>query len=369
MPPAPARSQAFPIIRKTAVAVAMLVAVVLIMMWLMGVFRSKIEPRAESGPAGRPAEGVTLEAVRAVRVPISESAVGSVRPVHETAVAAKLLAKVLAVHVRAGQAVARDDVLVELDNADLTARREQAAAAVQAAQAARDQSRIEHERVERLIQQGAAARLEMDRAVNALKAAEADFERAQQSLQEAETILGFAVIRSPIDGIVVDKRIEVGDTARPGDVLVSLYDPTRMQLVASVRESLAQRLKVEQTIPVQIDALDLLCHGQISEIVPEADTVSRTFAVKVTGPCPPGVYTGMFGRIMIPLDETEVLVIPRQAVRRIGQLDVVEVHRDGLLQRRVVQLGRPLEEDASQIQVLAGLREGEQVALPAGAAS
>jgi multidrug efflux pump subunit AcrA (membrane-fusion protein) len=74
----------------------------------------------------------------------------------------------------------------------------------------------------------------------------------------------------------------------------------------------------------------------------------------------------MFGRVLIPLDEEEVLVIPRAAVRRVGQLDIVDVAESGgasgaTLRRRVVQLGRDFDD---QVQVLSGLRVGEMVALP-----
>ena len=47
--------------------------------------------------------------------------------------------------------------------------------------------------------------------------------------------------------------------------------------------------------------------------------------MKVTGPCPPNVYSGMFGRIFIPLEDEDVLVVPPEAVRRVGQLDEVDV--------------------------------------------
>jgi multidrug efflux pump subunit AcrA (membrane-fusion protein) len=80
----------------------------------------------------------------------------------------------------------------------------------------------------------------------------------------------------------------------------------------------------------------------------------------------------MFGRLLIPLDEEEVLVIPQAAVRRVGQLDIVEVAEGAeaaggssvsappMLRRRVVQLGRQF---GDQVQVLSGLRVGEKVAL------
>ena len=360
-------SGAASVARTVGVGVVFTAVVVVLLLWLAGVFAPKVgsgehEPR---GVAGRPVGNTPLVAARLVSMPATEPAVGTVRAVHETSVASKLLAKVTAVNVQAGQAVNRGDVLVRLDDKDLAARLRQADAAVAAATAARDQARIEYERVNVLYEQGNASKIEWERVETAQKTAEAELERAQQARSESQTNVDYATVRSPIDGIVVDKRVEAGDTATPGQVLVTLYDPDRMQLVARVRESLAQRLQVGQDIGVSVDALAKTCAGRVSEIVPEAETASRSFSVKVTGPCPPGVYSGMFGRLLIPLDDEEVLLIPRRAVRQIGQLDVVDVAESAgdqrVLRRRSVQLGRGFGED---VEVLAGLKAGEQVALP-----
>jgi multidrug efflux pump subunit AcrA (membrane-fusion protein) len=137
-----------------------------------------------------------------------------------------------------------------------------------------------------------------------------------------------------------------------------------MQLVATVRESLAHRLKVGQPIEVRIENFNKRCSGTISEIVPEAQSSSRAFQVKVTGPCPEGMYSGMFGRIVIPLDEEEVLVIPRRAVQSVGQLDLVNVSSESGVSRRAVRLGRTIGE---HVEVLSGLRAGEQVQAPTNA--
>jgi RND family efflux transporter MFP subunit len=348
------------------------------LLWLAGVFHTKIG--TEGSPVipvgGQPVGADTaLVPVRVLSSPRIESAVGTIRAVHEASVASKLLAKVVEISVQAGQEVHVGEVLVRLDDADLQAQLRQAGAVVASADAARNQAQIEYDRVSSLYERANASKTEFDQAQTALKTAAAELERAEQARQQAQAVLDYATIRSPIDGKVVDKLVEVGDTARPGEVLVTLYDPTRMQLVASVRESLSQRLRVGQTIGVHVDALDKTCDGQVSEIVPEAESASRTFSVKVTGPCPPGVYTGMFGRLLIPLDEEEVLVIPRAAIRRVGQLDLVDVaepvRKQGgtgslpasglVLRRRIVQLGR---EFGDQVQVLSGLAAGEQVALP-----
>jgi RND family efflux transporter MFP subunit len=169
-----------------------------------------------------------------------------------------------------------------------------------------------------------------------------------------------------MDGVVVDKKVDEGDMVQPGQVLLTLYDPTKMQLVANVRESLAEQLKVGQNINVFVEALSLRCQGEVSEIVPQAQRASRSFEVKVTGPCPPGVYAGMFGRMRIPLGKKQVLVIPRDAVRSVGQLNMVRVAKDGRLLRRAVQLGQEIDE---KVQVLAGLKPGEQVATHYGTAT
>ena len=138
--------------------------------------------------------------------------------------------------------------------------------------------------------------------------------------------------------------------------LLTMYDPTHMQMVATVRESLAMRLKVGQEIPARLDTLDTNCHATISEIVPEAQAESRSFQVKVTGPCPPNVYSGMFGRIFIPLEDEEVLVVPPggRAAGRAARRGRRRRGRDAV-SRRAVQLGRTLDEGR---EVLSGLERG-----------
>ena len=141
-------------------------------------------------------------------------------------------------------------------------------------------------------------------------------------------------------------------------MLLTLFDPSHMQMVASVRESLAMHLKPGQMLPTRLDSLDLDCEATISELVPEADVASRSFTVKVTGPCPPGAYSGMFGRLKLPLADEEVLVAPESAIRRVGQLTMVDVVHENIVHRRNVRIGRTLGTD---VEILSGLSDGELV--------
>lgn len=358
--------RAVSIIAKAAVGLGFTVAVVVLLLWLAGAFESKITPETHPAPSARGVPvGAGLVAAVSVQIPREESAVGTVEADRQSTIASRILSRVVSIDVEAGQRVEQGQVLAMLDDSDLRQRLEQSQAVLDAARATLDQAVEELTRAERSAAQGAASELEVIRARNAVRAADADVQRAERSVAEAKTVLDYAVIRAPFAGIVIERRAEVGDTVTPGTPLLTMYDPTRMQLVASVRESLTVRLAVGDRVRARIDSLGIECEAEVSEIVPEASARSRAFRVKVTGPCPPGVYPGMFGRISVPLDPEGVLAIPAEAVHHVGQLDFVDVATgtgaDATLIRRAVQLGRSFEDGT--VEVLAGLREGELVLL------
>lgn len=341
--------------------IAVLLAMALLVLWLSGLLHERIpattnpDRRLRILPADVPVITMTMTST-----PVVEEAVGSIRAVQQVELASRLLARIVQLGVSgAGQPVKKGDVLVTLEDADLRARVLEAKAARQAAEDSRLLAEGDLARARQLHAEKIVSERELQQQTTRLANATAEVERLAQAVIAAETMLGFAVLRSPIDGIVIDKLVESGDTVTPGQPLMRLYDPTRMQLVASVRERLASRLRVDDSVEVAVDALGLRCHGTVSEIVPQAAAESRTFDVKVTGPCPDGVFTGMFGRVLVPLGNREVLSIPRSAIESVGQIDQVFVVReDSSLARRFVVLGEPLED---RIEILSGLAVGERI--------
>ena len=361
-------------VSRAGILLGFVAGVVLLVLWLAGGFDRKVAMPSLEGKTDLEAPGSTINGpskgselkgravpVRQVLLPRSESAVGTIRAVHETSIGSKLLARVTEVSLKAGQKVRSGDILLRLDDADLRAKLQQAKAAVASVEAVRAQAVTDEQRYAELSKTKAVSKQQYEQAATALQSAEAELRRAREAVNEVQATLDWATVRSPIDGTVIDKKVDVGDMVSPGQILLTLFDPKRMQLVASVRESLTRQLQVGQSIGVWVDGLNKQCSGTVSEIVPEAQSASRTFQVKVTGPCPPGIYTGMFGRLLIPLQEEQVLVIPRQAVRHVGQLELVEVVDGGRAAKRAIRTGRKLDED---VEVLSGLREGEQVVIP-----
>jgi RND family efflux transporter MFP subunit len=356
---------------QTAVFVAFGVGVVVLLLWLAGKFSPKVPTEAATSSVRASKVEGRLVPVRLVPQQTTESAVGTIRAVHETSIGSKLLARVVEVNLKAGQKVKAGDVLIRLDDTDLRAKLRQAQAAVEAAEAVYGRAAADERRYVQLVKSRTISQQQYDGAVAAVRSAEADVRRAQATVHEVEATLEWATICSPSDGTIIDKKVDVGDMVTPGQVLLTLFDPKHMQLVASVRESLRNHLQVGQSIGVQVEGLAKQCSGTVSEIVPEAQAASRSFQVKVTGPCPPEIYSGMFGRVIIPLDEEKVLAIPRRAVRNVGQLQLVEVAENGRVASRAIRTGRELKPveflpglREKAVEVLSGLQEGEQVVLP-----
>ncbi len=342
---------------RALVTAVVLAGTVLLVLWLMGVFADKVPPDAEVQSPLPSAQGLETFTARAVKVPVIDESVGSIRAAHEVSIASRLLARVAVMHVTAaGQRVQKGEVLVELEDADLKARVLEARAAAKEAEEAFQQSERDLARTRDLHKQDIASESELETQSTRFERARSTAEAARQAAASAETQLDYSIIRAPIDGVVIDKAVEQGDTVVPGQLVVTMYDPTRMQLVAAVREERATTLKVGDDVRVAIDALGLDCHGTVSEIVPQAAAGSRSFDVKVTGPCPDGVFTGMFGRLLLKLGEREEIRIPKSAIQSIGQVDLVYAVVDGRVLRRFVVPGRDTDGD---VEILSGVAPGD----------
>lgn len=271
--------------------------------------------------------------------------VGTVESEEKIHLSSRISGYVKEVFVSAGTSVAKDQVLVTLDDREI---KEQL-------RAVRSQFRLaetEYNRTRGLYEKKATTE-------QALVAAESMYSSARAELQRVQVMLSYAKITSPIDGIVIDRRIEVGDLANPGQLVLVVYDPRRMRLVVPVPVRLVKKLSLGDKLDVILDRPAKTYTGEVREIVSEVDPTTRTQQVKVRLEDEGGdILPGTFGRLLVEDDVRDGILTPRQCVYRMGQLEMVQVVEEGRVLRRLVRTG-PVHD--GRIEIISGLKGGEEI--------
>lgn len=278
-----------------------------------------------------------------------------------TQVSPQVPGRVSRIYVEAGSRVETGTPLVALSAAEFQARARQARAGAAQAQAHLVQVNADYRRYQRLLKEGAVSPREFEAMEAKFKAAQAQAAQAQAQVQEAATLEQYTRLSAPRDGVVAERRVAKGDMAQPGQTLLTLYDPRDLQVEGEVNDEYRSRLSLGMQVDIAIPALNYTGKAALTEIFPISMSPSRTFKVRTEKLQVPGLIPGLFARLTIPLGEVKGLLIPRAAVREVGQLTTVEVLADGRPSSRMVQLGRSV---GDQVEVLAGLRPGDRIVLP-----
>jgi RND family efflux transporter MFP subunit len=344
------------ILKKLAVSAGLLALVVLILYTGGFLTGGRIKPQDKAPAPGGIFHPRSEVKAQKVIWPQCYEAVGTVRPRTETKVDAQVSGRVLQVKVRPGDRVREKELLVALDDQEYKARLAQSRQDLQAARAALDLAKSEYGRLSRLLELKAAPKRDVDRTQETLQRTQAAVTRAEKQVEEVTIALSYTKVLAPEAGQVVQRLIEPGDLALPGRPLVILQTGGVLRLEAMVREGLIQKVRLRQELRVEIPALGQTVPGVVDEIMPSADPQTRSFLVKVVLPHRAGLYSGMFGRLMIPVGEQEVVVAPAAAVKRVGQLEMVLVKRDGTWHWVHVTTGRARD---GQVEILSGLAGGE----------
>jgi RND family efflux transporter MFP subunit len=270
-----------------------------------------------------------------------EEVVGTVRSKQRAVVEAKVSGRVLEYTATPGAMVKAGDLLARLDVQEIQAKVDQARAML-------DQAKRDFDRQKQLIASNATTRQEFD-------ATEARVKIGTGAVSEAETMMSYAKVTAPFDGVVTRKLADVGDLAMPGKPLLEIEAPTSLRFEADLPEAILDRVKLGEKMAVR---LAKVIEGTVSEISPVADPVSRTFNVKLDLPPTEGLRTGQFGRVSVPVAEVKLLLVPQSAVLKRGQMELVFVAKEGKAALRLVKTGKVLED---RVEVLSGLEEGEQI--------
>lgn len=346
----------------------------------------KVTPGNFEGSTQKQPEFQHTAKVREASIPNVYEAVGTIRPLTESVIEAQVSAQVLKVNCVPGNAVKKGQLLIELDSRRLKTKAQQAKEGLSVAQhnlkqtqksldearASLDQAESQYDRASKLFESGIipSQKLEIDKAgflqararvektEKALLSAKASIRQAREVVKEAGISTGYSRITSPAAGVVTQRMIDPGDLAVPGKPLLLLQTSGALRLEANVREGLMGEVVLSNEYEVKIKALNKSVMAVVQEIVPYADPASRTFLVKAALPKTLGVYPGMFGRMLIPLQKQQTLLIPKEAVSRVGQLELVNVKSNGGWHQVYIKTGRIFSD---QVEVLSGLSANETI--------
>jgi HlyD family secretion protein len=298
-------------------------------------------------------------------------ATGTIEPEREVEVRSRIAGIVEKIHVEDGDRVEPGQPLVEIERELLEAQVREAAAALEAVRVELRFAKIALERSLELERSGAASQQKRDDARSRQQGARAEVARAQARLDNLNTQLSYATVRSPLAGRVLQIHTEEGNAVSPvtavtgGIVLLSLAGTEALYLEGLVDENEIARVAVGQRARVQTEAFpERSFEGSVRTIAPMGQRIQNVtyFEVKIeiVDPDAELLLPRMSGDADIITETVEsALVIPETALRYRGANLYVEIDGPAPEERRI-EIGIV---DGSRVQVLSGLAEGETVRL------
>ncbi|MBI3645036.1 MAG: efflux RND transporter periplasmic adaptor subunit [Acidobacteriales bacterium] len=322
---------------------------------------------------------VSVLAVQRADVPDVLEAVGTIRAAQTSQLASQMMGNIVEIRVHEGDRIQRGQVLAVIDDAQPRAAVDRATAAENAAaqeltasESALALAESTLKRYQNLYEKKSVSPQEFDEVKARYQGALAqrDMTRAGQAqvkaaLAQAHTALGYTRILAPFDGVVTEKKADPGTLASPGLPIFTVEDLKRYRLEATVNENDLRYVRMGEPVPVLVDALDSTEQkGKVVQIVPTADPGSRSFLVKIEMPSDSRLRSGLFGRAQFSRGRRPSLLVPQTAVVERGQLQAVYVlDPNKIANLRYVTLGKT---SGSEVEVLAGLQEGERLVAKPG---
>jgi len=314
--------------------------------------------------AGTASAQLATAPVQYREVDTTYAAEGVVEAVRQATVAAQGAGRIVELNVNVGDAVKQGQVLARIDEREAAQAVASSEAQVARAQADFANAKVNLERTKRLVAEKFISQAALDKAQADYDAASAALSAAKAGAGQASTVRSYAVITAPFSGIVAERLVDLGDMAQPGRPLLTIFDPKALRVVAAVPEDTVGDLRGKVTGAfAELPALDRRLKPKLVTVLPSADARTHTKQVRLElADDLPGAYPGMFARAHFATGKTKKLVIPAQSVAYRSEVaGAYAVGEKGEIRFRQLRLGEPTGDGG--IEVLAGLADGEKVAL------
>jgi len=274
------------------------------------------------------------------------SAAGTLSSRNTSVLSSKIMGRVVALTVSEGDHVSQGKLLMKIESGEISAQAYQA-------QAAYNNAKLQYDRIKGLFDEKASTRMELDLATLGL-------ESAQAGLNAAKAMESYTNITAPITGQIMEKRINLGEMALPGQPILRIEDNRNLRLEVTVKEQDLRFAQAGKSVIVRIDAIpgrDI--KAKIAMVVPASDIRTHSFVVKIDIPADKGLITGMYGKALFSAGAREALMVPASAVVLMSGLSgVYVVSAEGNAIFQMVQLG---ELRGDSVEAVTGLKAGDRV--------
>jgi len=307
-------------------------------------------------PATPEARTITAKTLRLTLTEAKEcrSLPGQVQSRNSVTLASKTSGTVTQILAREGDALTAGQAILRIDDAELRLREQsvratagQAGLESKALAARKTQAKATLQRLEKLLQQNAVSRDDVDHAraeyealASQEKALAAQSSAAGFQGAEIRALMQYSTVSSPLDGVLTRRHVDLGSFVQAGTVLAEVDDLTSgFDLVARADESLLGRMNEGMNVVALIPSLsESPFLTTLTAVIGQVDTASRSFRVKAAlagSPSP-----GMFGKVCVPVSTANKLLVPQSALRPRGELNTaLIVDKDSVLRLRIVKIG------------------------------
>jgi RND family efflux transporter MFP subunit len=274
------------------------------------------------------------------------SAAGALNSKNTSVLSSKVMGKVVELTVREGDYVTPGMLLMKIESGEISAQTYQA-------QAAYNNAKLQFDRIRGLFNENAATQMELDQAT-------LGFESAKAGLNSAKAMESYTNITAPISGRIVEKKINLGEMALPGQPVLKIEDNKNLRLEITVKEQDIRFVETGKLVTVRIDALPgSELKARVAQVIPAADLRTHSFVVKIDVPADKGLITGMYGKATFSTGKREAILVPRSSfVEMSGVTGVYIVSTEG---NAVFQMVQPGEMQGDMIEAVTGLKAGDRV--------
>ncbi len=274
------------------------------------------------------------------------SAAGTLNSRNTSVLSSKVMGKVVTLTVNEGDHVTQGRLLMRIESGEISAQAYQA-------QAAYNNAKLQYDRIKTLFDEKAATQMEMDQAT-------LGFESAKAGLNAAKAMDSYTTISAPITGQIVEKRINLGEMALPGQPILKIEDNRNLRLETTVKEQDIRFVQPGKAVTVRIDALPgKEIKARVAQVVPAADVRTHSFIVKIDIPSEKDLITGMYGKAFFSTGTRQAILVPKPAIVTLsGITGVYIVSAEGNAVFQMIEAG---DAYGDAVEALTGLKAGDRV--------